>query len=221
METRCTSEARLGSVSVRSRDQLKEGVEIPLILVDLAPGLRKYSLAARVVVIDRRRTRCRTATSCGETPVGVKLSTPYAMRIVRELPSELPGVATVTPSRPPRRGQWIAHRLVAECWDRHACKRTQRTALADRRRSLNWREAAESEPGGRAWLLALASSQERWSPAGCRTGWSPTCFALRANAPASSGSRSPPGCANGSCRRSWSVPSPHLAVPDRFRDRTT
>jgi hypothetical protein len=26
------------------------------------------------------------------TPVGVRLSSPYAMRIVRELPSELPGV---------------------------------------------------------------------------------------------------------------------------------
>jgi len=78
---------------VRSRDQLKEGVEIPLILVDLAPGLRKYSLRHAVVVIDRRRDALPDGDVLWvRTPVGVKLSTPYAMRIVRELPSELPGV---------------------------------------------------------------------------------------------------------------------------------
>ena len=78
---------------VRSPDQLEEGVPIPLFLVDLAPGPRKYSLRHAVVVIDRRQG----ALADGDvlwvrTPVGVKLSTPYAMRIVRELPSELPGV---------------------------------------------------------------------------------------------------------------------------------
>ena len=78
---------------VRSREQLQEGVPIPLILVDLTPGPRKYALRHAVVVIDRRQE----ATAGGDvlwvrTPVGVRLSAPYAMRIVRELPSELPGV---------------------------------------------------------------------------------------------------------------------------------
>jgi len=78
---------------VRSREQLQEGVPIPLILVDLTPGPRKYALRHAVVVLDRRPE----ASAGGDvlwvrTPVGVRLSAPYAMRIVRELPSELPGV---------------------------------------------------------------------------------------------------------------------------------
>lgn len=78
---------------VRSPDQLEEGVPIPIVLVDLAPGPRKYALRHAVVIIDR----LQDGSPGGDvlwvrTPVGVKLSSPYAMRIVRELPSELPGV---------------------------------------------------------------------------------------------------------------------------------
>lgn len=77
---------------VRSKEQLKEGVPVPLMLVDLAPGPRKYALRHAVVILDGRPD----AFADGEvlwvrTPVGVKLATPYSMRVVRELPSELPG----------------------------------------------------------------------------------------------------------------------------------
>jgi hypothetical protein len=79
---------------VRNRDQLKEGVPIPLILVDLTPGPRKYGLRHAVVIIDRRPGALPEGdTLWVRTPVGVRLSSPYAMRIVRELPSELPGTA--------------------------------------------------------------------------------------------------------------------------------
>ena len=78
---------------VRSPAQLEEGVPIPLVLVDLTPGPRKYSLRHAVVVIDRRQDALPGADVLWvRTPVGVKLSEPYAMRIVRELPAELPGV---------------------------------------------------------------------------------------------------------------------------------
>jgi hypothetical protein len=78
---------------VRSPDQLKEGVPIPVVLVDLSGGIRKYSLRHAVVVIDRRSEALPEGDVLWvRTPVGVKLSTPYAMRIVRELPSELPGI---------------------------------------------------------------------------------------------------------------------------------
>jgi hypothetical protein len=78
---------------VRTPDQLKEGVPIPLVLVDLTPGPRKYSLRHAVVVIDRRQDALPEGDVLWvRTPVGVKLADPYAMRIVRELPSELPGV---------------------------------------------------------------------------------------------------------------------------------
>src|SRR5438105_2049879 len=78
---------------VRSRDQLKEGVPIPLMLVDLTPGPRKYGLRHAVVQIDRRADAFPDGDVLWvRTPVGIKLSAPYSMRIVRELPSELPGV---------------------------------------------------------------------------------------------------------------------------------
>jgi hypothetical protein len=78
---------------VRSPDQLKEGVPIPVVLVDLTAGPRKYSLRHAVVIIDRRQEALPDGDVLWvRTPVGVRLSAPYAMRIVRELPSELPGV---------------------------------------------------------------------------------------------------------------------------------
>src|SRR2546425_420121 len=67
-----------------------------------------------------------------------------------------PVSATVTPSRPSAsRPMDSPPTSFAECWDRHACKRTQRTALADRRRSLNWREAADLSRAVARGLLAL------------------------------------------------------------------
>ena len=44
---------RVFETFVRSKEQLKEGVPIPLILVDLTPGRRKYGLRHAVVVLDR------------------------------------------------------------------------------------------------------------------------------------------------------------------------
>ena len=79
---------------VRNREQLKEGVPIPLMLIDLAPGPRKYGLRHAVVVIDRRPDAFPDGeTLWVRTPVGVRLSSPYAMRVVLDLPSELPGIA--------------------------------------------------------------------------------------------------------------------------------
>jgi hypothetical protein len=86
-------ERRVWETFVRNREQLKEGKPIPLILVDLTPGPRKYGLRHAMVVIDRRPEALGEGdTLWVRTPVGVRLSSPYAMRIVRELPSELPGV---------------------------------------------------------------------------------------------------------------------------------
>ncbi len=84
---------RVWETFVRNKEQLKEGIPIPLMLIDLAPGRRKYGLRHAVVVIDRRPDAFPDGeTLWVRTPVGVRLSSPYAMRIVRELPSELPGI---------------------------------------------------------------------------------------------------------------------------------
>lgn len=87
------STQRVWETFVRSQDQLKEGVAIPLVLVDLAPGPRKYGVRHAMVLLDRRRDAFPDGdTLWVRTPVGVRLSSPYAMRLVRELPSELPGI---------------------------------------------------------------------------------------------------------------------------------
>jgi hypothetical protein len=78
---------------VRGAEHLTEGAPIPLILVDLTPGPRKYALRHVVAIIDRRTDAFPDGdTLWVRTPVGVRLPSPYAMRIVRELPAELPGV---------------------------------------------------------------------------------------------------------------------------------
>ncbi len=83
---------RLWETFVRSPEQLKEGSAIPLILVDLAPGPRKYALRHVVAIIDRRADAFPDGDGLWvRTPVGVRLRSPYSMRIVRELPAELPG----------------------------------------------------------------------------------------------------------------------------------
>ena len=87
------SARRVWETFVRNREQLKEGVPIPIALIDLTPGPRKYALRHAVVVIDRRPDAFTEGeTLWVRTPVGVRLPSPYAMRMVRELPSELPGI---------------------------------------------------------------------------------------------------------------------------------
>jgi hypothetical protein len=86
-------EKRAWETFVRSEEELKEGTPIPLVLVDLTPGPRKYALRHVVALIDRRPDAFPDGSTLWvRTPVGVRLRSPYAMRIVRELPAELPGV---------------------------------------------------------------------------------------------------------------------------------
>jgi len=84
---------RVWETFVRTPDQLREGAPVAMVLIDLAPGPRKYALRHAVVIVDRRQDAWPDADVLWvRTPVGVKLPTPYALRVVRELPSELPGV---------------------------------------------------------------------------------------------------------------------------------
>jgi hypothetical protein len=77
---------------VRSPEYLKEGVEIPLILHDLTPGRRKYAVRHVIAVVDRQSDALSDAdTLWVRSSVGVRLQSPYSIRIVRELPAELPG----------------------------------------------------------------------------------------------------------------------------------
>ena len=78
---------------VRSPEQLKEDAEIPLIIRDLTPGRRKYRMRHVVAVISRRpETLFDGDTLWVRTTVGVRLDSAWAIKIVRELPLDLPGV---------------------------------------------------------------------------------------------------------------------------------
>src|SRR5260370_143142 len=100
-EAAMRGERRVWETFVRNPEQLKEGVPIPLFLVDLTPGIRKYGLHHAVVVIDRRPDAFPEGeTLWVRTVVGVRLSSPYAMQIGRKLPSELPGAGSQAPFAP-------------------------------------------------------------------------------------------------------------------------
>ena len=77
---------------VRNPDYLKEGTEIPLVLIDLTPGRRKYAVRHAMAIVSRRPENPDADILWVRSSVGVRLPEPYAIRIVRELPSELPGV---------------------------------------------------------------------------------------------------------------------------------
>jgi hypothetical protein len=87
------SEPQTWETFVRRPSDLKAEVEIPMVLRDLTPGPRKYQMRHVVAVLSRNP---------GETPpsidrlhvrtvVGVLLHETWGVRIVRELPTELPG----------------------------------------------------------------------------------------------------------------------------------
>jgi len=85
---RCTWET-----FVRRAEQLREGVELPLVLLDLTPGPRKYGVHHVMAILARHPEASPDADLLWvRSPVGVRLRDPYAIRIVRELPGELPGV---------------------------------------------------------------------------------------------------------------------------------
>jgi hypothetical protein len=71
---------------------LQEGAEVPLVIRDLSPGRRKYTMKHVVAALSRDP---RAMASLDElrvrTVVGVLLPEVWGMRIVRELPVELPG----------------------------------------------------------------------------------------------------------------------------------
>ncbi len=78
---------------VRRPGDLKEGVETPMVLRDLRPGRKKYQMRHVVAVVRRQ-----TSETVGldelrvRTVVGVLLPEIYAIKIIRDLPMEIPGM---------------------------------------------------------------------------------------------------------------------------------
>ena len=88
------NETQLWETFVRRPGDLKEGVEIPMVIRDLRPGRKKYQMRHVIAVVSRQ-----TPGTAGETDelrirtvVGVLLPETYAIDILRDLPMELPGI---------------------------------------------------------------------------------------------------------------------------------
>lgn len=75
---------------VRRPEDLREGTEIPLIIRDLTPGAKKYALRHVIGILSRRTENVKEALWV-RTVVGKLLPEPWGLKIIRELPIELPG----------------------------------------------------------------------------------------------------------------------------------
>jgi hypothetical protein len=76
---------------LRRPADLKEGVELPMVLRDLTPGRKKYQVRHVIAVVSRDPPEKEIDLLRIRTVVGVLLPETWGVRIVRELPIELPG----------------------------------------------------------------------------------------------------------------------------------
>ena len=75
---------------VRRPGELKEGLEMPMVLRDLTPGRRKYQMRHVVALLRRDPLESEDLLRV-RTVVGVLLPETWGVRIVRQLLVELPG----------------------------------------------------------------------------------------------------------------------------------
>lgn len=77
---------------LRRPGDLREGVEIPLVLRDLSPGPRKYGMSHVVALVSRKPEDLAEMDELQvRTVVGVLMPERWGIKILRDLPSEIPG----------------------------------------------------------------------------------------------------------------------------------
>lgn len=87
-----TSERRSWETFVRRPSDLREGVEVSLALRDLNPGRKKYGMRHVVATVSRNpRDLSEMDTLYVRTVVGVRLPGTWGVKILRDLPIEIPG----------------------------------------------------------------------------------------------------------------------------------
>jgi hypothetical protein len=87
------SEKGIWETFVRRPGDFKEGVEIPMVLRDLGPGRKKYQMRHVIAVVSQQTPETAEIDELRiRTVVGVLLPETYAIKILRDLPIELPGV---------------------------------------------------------------------------------------------------------------------------------
>ncbi len=86
------SDQRIWETFLRRPGDLREGVETPLVLRALNPGRNKYAMRHAVAVASRKPEEMENMDLLYvRTVVGVRLPETWGVRIVRDLPTELPG----------------------------------------------------------------------------------------------------------------------------------
>lgn len=86
------NEPRVWETFLRRPGDLKEGVEVPLVLRDLNPGRKKYALRHVLAIVSPKpQENAQVDELRVRTVVGVELPGPWGVRILKELPIELPG----------------------------------------------------------------------------------------------------------------------------------
>jgi hypothetical protein len=77
---------------VRRPGDLKEAIETPMVLRDLTPGKKKYQMRHVVAAVSRKPEDLASMDILRvRTVVGVLLSETWGVRILKDLPMELPG----------------------------------------------------------------------------------------------------------------------------------
>lgn len=86
------NEPKIWETFLRRPGDLQEGAEIPLALRDLNPGRKKYQIRHVVAIVSRKADRLPGMDRLQvRTTVGVLLPEPWHIKIVRDLPIEVPG----------------------------------------------------------------------------------------------------------------------------------
>ncbi len=77
---------------VRRPGDLKEAIEMPMVLRDLTPGNKKYQMRHVVAAVSRKPEDMASMDILHvRTVVGVLLNETWGVRILKDLPMELPG----------------------------------------------------------------------------------------------------------------------------------
>jgi len=86
------TEKQVWETFVRRPGDLKEGEEVPMVLRDLTSGKKKYQIRHVVAVVSRKPEDMASMDQLQiRTVVGILLPETCGVKIVRELPIELPG----------------------------------------------------------------------------------------------------------------------------------
>ncbi|MBI2091000.1 MAG: phenylphosphate carboxylase subunit gamma [Deltaproteobacteria bacterium] len=87
-----TNERKSWETFVRRPGDIREGAEIPLVLRDLTPGRKKYTMRHVVAIVSRNpQDLSKTDTLHVRTVVGVRLPDTWGVKILWDLPIEIPG----------------------------------------------------------------------------------------------------------------------------------